>query len=537
MYKVLIVDDEPLVRLAIKSLVDWQNHGFIVDLEAGNGKQALNILRENPGIDMMVTDINMPVMDGLVLITEIRKLGLTPEILVLSAYNDYNLVRQAFKLGVNDYILKTEMNPDNLIKLLTGLARQSEEKKRHKASLQQHGLLDLKVVKERALKDLLEGIQTYSYEQLGQMGLRLEGNNLAVCFLWVDDYRVIVERYDQNGLKSFITIVNNAIYQILDNIGLGEAISLSPQEHVVLLSFRNESRLQIREKILAILGQLKHALSNYLNINVSAGISTVEDGFDRISLLYREAEANARLRFVFGKGRNIFPEDAERLGDTAGERVIGNTDQFIMALKEVNPERGIYELRKLLNAMSQVKTGKIQKIYPHYMEVIFALVNFLHEREEELVEAVGTGEDFYDKITSFETQAEINAWVESLVQNIFQYLQEKKDVKVNRAVTRAREFIKNNFHQDLNLKMVSDYVGLSESHFSNLFTKITGESFIDYLTKIRIEKAKELLTTTNLKIYEIGLKVGYTSIEHFSRVFKKITGASPNSYKDCNTKG
>jgi Response regulator containing CheY-like receiver domain and AraC-type DNA-binding domain len=531
MFKVLIVDDEPLVRLAIKSLVDWETQGFIIDWEAGNGKQALNILRENSDIDIVITDISMPVMDGLTLIKEIQKLGLAPEILVLSAYNDYNLVRQAFKLGVNDYILKTEMNPDNLIKLLNGLACQSEEKKRHEASLQEQGFPELRILKERVLKDLLEGAQIYSNEQIGKLGLRLAEKNLVVCFLWVDDYRLVIERYDQHALKSFVSMINNAVYQVLDSIGLGEAVSLSPQEHVVLLSFKNESSFQIREKIMMILGQIKHALSNYLNINVSIGISSVKDGFDRISSIYREAESNARLRFIFGKGRNIFPEDAERLGDNDGGRVTGNTHELLMALREANPERGLGELRKLLDTIVQVKAGKMNRLYPYYMELIFLLANFLHEKEEELTVIAGTGEDLYEKITGFETQAEINAWIENLVKNIFHYLQEKKDVKVNRTVARAQEFITNNYHQDLTLKMVSDYVGLSESHFSNLFAKITGENFIDYLTKLRIEKAKELLSTTNLKIYEIGLQVGYTSIEHFSRVFKKITGISPNSYR------
>ena len=106
MYKVMIADDEPLVRLAIKSLVDWEEHGFNLEIEASNGRQALKLLEDNPDMDIIITDINMPVMDGLELISKVIEKRFDTEIIVLSAYNDYAWIREAFKLGVNDYILK-----------------------------------------------------------------------------------------------------------------------------------------------------------------------------------------------------------------------------------------------------------------------------------------------------------------------------------------------------------------------------------------------------------------------------------------------
>ena len=109
MYKVMIADDEPLVRLAIKSLVDWEEHGFNLEIEASNGRQALKLLEDNPDMDIIITDINMPVMDGLELISKVIEKRFDTEIIVLSAYNDYAWIREAFKLGVNDYILKTAM--------------------------------------------------------------------------------------------------------------------------------------------------------------------------------------------------------------------------------------------------------------------------------------------------------------------------------------------------------------------------------------------------------------------------------------------
>ncbi|MCL6590600.1 MAG: response regulator [Firmicutes bacterium] len=531
MYTIMVVDDEPLVRLALKTLTDWENHGFRVEYEAANGKQALMILDGHPEIDIILTDINMPVMDGLDLIAELKKRGRVQNIIVLSAYNDYNLVRQAFKLGVQDYVLKTELEPENMIALLTGITRQFEEARRKAGEKEHH---QIKYLKEELLRESLLPTDTpLTYGLFSDGEIRLGEKNLVLCFLWVDDYGLVVNRYGSNSLKSLIEAVTNAIGQILDENKQGEILALSPEEYVLFLSFRDRSQLQAREKLLEILGRIRHSLSNYLNLNVSIGVSSLRDGYEEIPRLYQEAEANARLRFIFGKNRTIFPEDAQKMSEIPGKSIIADGAGLIAALKEGDREKVAQELNGLFEIIGKVKTSKLEKIYPYYMEIVFLLAAFVSEKGEDLAEILGIQETgFYTKITGFETQAEVKEWIAYIVDQIYQYFAGKKDSKMIRAIARAQEFIKNNFMQDLTLKMASDYVGLSESHFSYLFAKTTGESFIDYLTRLRIEKAKELIGTTNLKIYEIALQVGYTSTEHFSRVFKKLTGISPNLYKN-----
>lgn len=531
MNKVLIVDDEPLVRLAVKSLVNWEEQGFVIAGEAANGRQALKVLHDHPDIAIVVTDINMPIMDGLDLIGAIKKAGLNPGIVVLSAYQDYALVRQAFKLGAQDYILKTEMNPENMIRLLSGITW-DHTGTNHPASFREPSIRELKVLKERFIRDCLEGVTGDIPEQIRKYGIRMGRQNLAVCFFWVDDYQVITGRYGSQSLKTFITAVGNAIEQVLAANNTGEIISLSPEEYVLILSLEGNSGLAAREKLGEILNQIKHALTNYLNVSVSIGVSRFENGYQGMGRQFREAENHARLRFVLGKGRIIFTEDVEWIKETATERVIGHEDGLVAALRKADREQTIQALHHLLNLIGGHKRNQIEMIYPFYMEIVFVLAKFLHEIGEDLGEVANRGEaDFYLKITGFETQAEIHAWLEQMTERILDRLQEKKDIKVNRSIARAQEFIRVHYNQDLTLKMVSDFVGLSESHFSNLFARKMGTSFIDYLTRVRVEKAKELMNTTHLKIYEIALQVGYASTEHFSRMFKKITGMSPNQYK------
>ncbi len=531
MHKVMVVDDEPLVRLAVKSLVNWDNHGFHMELEAANGKQALKMLEENPDVDIVITDVNMPVMNGLELIARMKGLPQVPKVIVLSAYNDYDLVRQAFKLGAEDYILKTEMEPENILKLLRNVAAQMENGEKKKYSSMNRDT-DIKYLKEKLLRDLLEqGSFPELEEEIGKLGVRITGHTLAVCFLWVDDYQLVFERYDKNSLKSFISSVNNAIYQVLNDINLGEAISLSPQEYVLVLSFEGASQGGFRNKIVDILGKIRHSLSNYVNVNVSIGVSGVKKGFESIRELYKQAESHARLRFILGKGRIIFPEDNIKISGMDGERIIGKEEGFLQALRESDREKALKELEKLLLIIKGNKVGNIDKVYPYYMELIFVMFRFLNELGEDMLDIFGREVDFYDKITRFETLEEINVWIRNITEWIASFLLDNRDMKMNRAIARAREFIKNNYGSNITLKMVSEYVGLSESHFSSIFTKNTGMTFTDYITGIRIEMAKQLMSTTSLKIYEICSRVGYANVEHFSRVFKKVTGHSPNSFK------
>jgi len=121
MITILLVDDEPLVRLAVKSLVNWNKNGFHVKYEASNGKQALQIMEQHQDVDIIITDISMPVMDGLTFISRLRERHISAPVLVLSSYQDYPLVRKAFKLGVRDYVLKTEMKPEPFLNLVKSL--------------------------------------------------------------------------------------------------------------------------------------------------------------------------------------------------------------------------------------------------------------------------------------------------------------------------------------------------------------------------------------------------------------------------------
>ena len=533
MYKVLIVDDEPIVSVTIKSLVKWNEHNIVMAYEAHNGKQALNLLEENTDIDIVMTDINMPVMDGLKLIEEMKKRGMPQAIIVLSAYEDYKLVRSAFKYGVRDYILKTEIDAEKLLDILKNVIDKFETEELKVVKTYTQSDSEYLLSKEIILKEMLYAKHT-NFAEYNLQHLRICSSNLLICFLWIDDFGDVEERYANATLAPFIDSVFNIIKQILDKLDYGEVVSMSPDEYVIILSSPQSNMRENREKVDSILRDIRNNLVYFSNTHVTIGVSDIGNGFEILPDLYKQAEKNASFRFIFGKQKIIYPEDVVLLDVKDGLSIIPQTDDFAEALKAADESRVMEELESLLEYISSQRIS-IDKMLMYYTEIIFVLIKCINDLGEDVVTVFGKDVNFYQYITKFETKQEINIWIKNLINWVVEFIKNKKDAKMSFAMSRAISFIQDNFKdENISVWMVSNYVGLSESHFSALFKKEMGETFTNYITSLRIEEAKKLMRTTNMKIYEICDCIGYNNVEHFSRLFKKVTGNSPSHYKNQN---
>jgi len=532
MYRVMIIDDEPLVRIAIKSLVNWEEYDLNIDLEASQGKQALKLLAETPEVDLIVTDINMPIMDGIELLTELRRMNCYIPVIALSGYNDYNLVRQAFKLGVEDYILKSEMTPDSLIHTFTHVLKQHQKHKGidGKKEIESKDLNDIK--NNYLKKMLLEGEikdNKYPFETLG---IRLvQQSNMVVCQLLVDDYKQIIKKYTDHSLVMFTNSMTHSVEQILKDRGKGEIVSLAPDEYLLILCFESASIAQIKRELNEILKSIRYVIKNYINVDITIGISDICQEISQVKLYADEARAYVNLRFILGKGRNIFSEDARAYSEVQDLARIDKEGKVIGALKIMDRDSLSEGLGQICKFIYHLKLEHINKSYPFYMEIVFILGRYLSEIGEERLRCYINDSEFYEKMIAFETLEEINDYIKQIVFNLFDKLNSTVNVKRNRVIIKALKFINKNYsNKELSLAKVSEYVELSTCHLSTLFTKEVEISFKDYLTRVRIEKAKELINSTNLKMYEISDQVGYANVEHFSRVFKKATGICPNQF-------
>src|SRR5215470_9101935 len=236
MHSVLLVDDEPFVRLSLASLCPAGIGGFELTAEAGNGAEALAVLAARPEIDIVLLDLSMPVMDGLEVLRRLRAepLARPLAVIVLSAHDDYHLVRDAFTLGAIDYLLKHELDAGALRaaldKAASGLAPSSE---RTRAILQRR---ELELLKAQVLRDLLAAAAPPELEQtFAGLGIAL-APPFAMCCFWIEDLEAVARREGGDGLARFSEMAARSLRQALDAAGRGELVPRGPGELVVLFS-------------------------------------------------------------------------------------------------------------------------------------------------------------------------------------------------------------------------------------------------------------------------------------------------------------
>lgn len=529
MYKVMIVDDEPIVSLTIKAICNWDENNINIAYEAENGKKALKILEENDDIDIIITDLNMPIMDGIDLIKNIKDKKLNQKIIVLSSYKDYALVREAFKLGVEDYILKTEIDENNLLELLNKLIDDIEKEGNKKKDRLKEEII---FIKQGIMRNLLEN--TYSLDidkNIIKNNINLGENNIIVLFLWIDDYKKIENRYSSD-INQFKTSVKDLLSNIVNKEEYKEIISKSSQEYIILYSSEKKDKKIVYKRVNTLLSEIRSSLFNYLNVTATIGISSLTNGYENISKVYREAEKNARFRFLLGKNKVICSDDIFKIKNEEYKSILNNSDDFFKSLKEEDSKEIMKELDKILETINNQNINDLSQVKIYYSEIIFTITNAIKEVNGDMKNILKEDINLYEKINMFETFEEMNLWIKDIVCKLIKYKEENKNIKYSPVIQKSLKYINDNYrNSNLVLKDVCNRVELSENYFSILFSNEVGISFKEYLINLRINKAKNLILNSNMKIYEICEDVGYKNVEHFSRIFKKVAGVSPNNFK------
>ena len=264
MLKILIVDDEAVVRIGLKSMIDWQAHGFTLVGEAKDGRHALELFEEHHP-DLIITDLKMPVLDGLELIQEVRKISASCRIIVLSSYDDFNLVRQAMKLGAADYLLKLEVEPDQLIRTLERFRDeivQERNTEMRQAQIHQEIKTNLQTIQRAFLKEMLcsgEFVPDTFREGLNRFEIRLNPEHIYSLVLRVG-YRNLVERAAQ------LTAVLSVCEEVMGGDNLVYCFQSREAEFVMLVSPKQDAAEL--DSIVRACEKLAHILEQYLALAI-----------------------------------------------------------------------------------------------------------------------------------------------------------------------------------------------------------------------------------------------------------------------------
>jgi two-component system response regulator YesN len=520
MYKIFFVEDEIVTREGIRDNVNWNGHGFEFCGEANDGEMALQHL-QSAKPDLIITDIKMPFMDGLQLCKIVKERMPGVKIVILSGHDEFEYAQQAIKLGVTEYLLKPVTVQDMhalLKKIVVQLDREKAEQAKLR-KLQEQIEENQAVLRERFLLKLIVGAvsSTEAVEKSQELGLDLIARYYLVSILKAE----LIDRSEQFDYDEYQQVLNTITSSIENN----PDVFLLKKDWDEFVLFMKGNTLEYLEEERDIL--LEHITSE---IKKTRYHLTIGNGSpkNRTSLIYKSfVEALVNVQENVNKDKiasNLEVGKAEliKVDRSAVENYLRS------GVKEGFDEFFNTFIRPL--GESALKSYLIKNYI--LIDVILATAKFINELGGDIDQAVS-------EINSIESVLMNINTIEQLREQLYTILVSALVFRDNLAIhqyagisRQAKDYIEKHYTDpELSLNQVATHVNLSPSYFSVVFSQEVSQTFKEYLTEIRIKKAKELLRTTNLKSAEIPFRIGYSDPHYFSYVFKKKTGLSPTEFR------
>lgn len=512
MYRVLLVDDEPIARIGLRTTFEWETNGFQLVGEASNGQKAMPWIERNE-VDILITDIAMPVMDGLELMRAAREQCPGLKVVLLSCHNDFEYVREGIRLGASDYLLKPTLETADLKNVLEKLKEQiSQERKKQEHYLRQE-LYGKRLEMEKAMIKLL------ACEELPA--------DLVTDFLWLDEgYRVIVclldgtakLRAEEGGV--FIDMMLDEVQaSFYEQMMQGVAFRVGADQLILAIPERSGEE--------ALFGQRLHDFHTLLKAkgySFTMGVSRRIHGSYGLKQAYREGEETARLRFYLGPGSVRF-HTGGLLKKQSSEDMEWVKSMLKDALTEGFEDKAAQYVEKLLRYWTYEHRTPIEVM--REAQELLSLFQLCRRNGLVPVEQA-------EALRTMESVEEMRAWIGSAFEGVW-----KSDDEIEeeygfhrRLIEKATEYMKHHFTKAISLQDVADHVAVSKNYFSEMFKRVTGQNFIDYLIQLRLKRSSVLLQTTTLKVYEVAEMSGFNDVKYFSRLFKKMMKMSPAEFRE-----
>lgn len=534
MYKLMIVDDELLMRVGIRSMLDWEEQGFRLVGEAGNGKEALELAVE-ASPDLIITDIKMPIMDGLQLIREAAIALKTCKYVILSNFDELHYVKEALKLGASDYLIKSEITTDTLVELLTSMRQklQADHASLGKIPVMPYDVSQsLSHLKENFFNDLVSGFisEKDAVAKAEELHFGVGSRKLAVMKFIVNHYEDVKKKYVEKGEKLLRFSILNIMEEVIPSKWGKEIIVESSSDYWIMVDASNEEDA-VRPDLERLCNKLLASIRDFMNLSLTAGVSTVVSGFGSIKLACHEAEYALQQSFFTGTEKVLFFEDADKMPARQAVNVILNAEQeqefaSLWVSKDEKKARQFLEGLRAELAALQADEKSVRENYIRFMEMVHAhlpgaaLRSRLAYAEKSPYETVLKGESWGD------IHQGMLAYIGYCFKADSQYLQDctYSDLAV--------DMINKYYAEDISLQSVANQINVNPSYLSRMFKQERGENFISYLTRVRIERAKAYLMSGKLMVYEVADKVGYHNCTYFSKIFKKSVGVTPEEYRE-----
>ncbi|HEX3023346.1 MAG TPA: response regulator [Lachnospiraceae bacterium] len=535
--KVFLVEDEVVVREGIKRNIDWEKEGYEFVGEASDGELAYPLIqKEKP--DILITDIKMPFMNGLELSRLVKNEMPWVQIIILSGYDDFQYAKESISIGVTDYISKP-ITGDCLLKAVNRVReviRKQREQEENMERLRYEMRENEKVKRQKFFSEIVS--QRIPLSELLENAKKLEID------LTAKSYNTLLFRISlmEEESLTYSEVISSVKYQIMEHLDQMEGVFAFERgnEDIALLVKDMESD-NLAKKIQDCIDYLVDVVMKQGNLEYFIGVGQEVSRLSELYKSYHEASRAFAYRYILDRNMVVHSSRLEEYQITKDSGIdikeldikrLGKSEvsSFLMNGNEVEVESFI---ENYFNKMGDRNMESL--LFRQYIAMDMYICCLT------LLEKMGIEHDFIEKEHGrFSDVAaaftSLRATKQSLQRIFLATIRKRNEVALGKyrgIVETAKDYIASNYaREDISLNQVAGCVNISPSHFSTIFSQEVGETFIEYLTSVRMSKAKELLRCSNLKSSEVGYAVGYKDPHYFSYIFKKTQNCTPKEYRN-----
>lgn len=533
MLKMLIVDDEKIIREGIRDIVNWTEYGIEIAGIAANGIEAISIY-EKYLPQIVITDVKMPKMDGLELTRYLSEKKTNVKVIILSGYEEFSYAQEALKLGAEDYLLKPVV-PDKLIERVMQLREtcEFEQKKRDdEDKLLQQIQESLPVLKEKFLWELVSGNfndRTAILERAEYLNMHsMERGSFGVIIIHLDSYRSLSEDYSEKEKQLLNRSVENYIKEAIK--GVGEVFGIKSGEFGILVNLEASSESQGEYSLQLICEAIQGILQSRCQWSTTIGIGRLYNDILNIPDSFYEAGEAVKYKLVLGKGQIIFIGDIECNPDYSSRHSDELEKDIVFTVKNGDKSR----IHQCVENYYRIHLKKVDIEYIRWvsMKLLYAVSISLADSGESISDVMGREPELWECLSQYDTLQEVQDWIEGILLEIADRILMKRCTKNKPVIDKVIEYLNKHYMENFSLKNLADEIYLSPNYICSLFKQEVGRNISDYLTLVRIEKAKELLMDHRLKVYEISNMLGFTDSRYFNKIFKKYTGMNLTEFRE-----
>ena len=539
MYRVMIVDDEPLILAGIASLLDWKEYGCEISGKAANGQQALKLMEEQKP-DIVITDIKMPGMDGIGFMKAVKERGWDDVIFILlTNLEEFSLARQALSLGAVEYLVKMELTEEKLADSLRLAMERREMKRKAEAA----GTA-VTVSREEAVRGYIEKLLTdggtfsggASSGNAGEASAQNQGEGYDSC-LRQPVLAIISFNYGYEGFssdftredqKKVISFAENIIEQMVKGY-FDHSCLVRRELNSLVLVMSTDGIEDYREQIRSLGEKIISVVKDYFEVSVSVAVSSRKESLGEFGALLYEAMSATNHYFYHSLDPVVFySEECETSARHTGSFHIGFLKKDLSQAVALNDSGRLEEILDQVACLLREHNPSRQQAVNACANLYFFLTSFFEDGEEP---------DFpyevniMEKLGRLGTLGQIIQWINWFKEAVSRILERRRDTRVDKIAEMVREYVMEHYKERITLGQAAEALNISQGYLSTAFKKQSGESFTNYVSAIKIEKAKELIASHQYMMYEVSDLLGFDTPFYFSKVFKKVTGMSPKEYE------